>query len=275
MKNILGNVREKYHYSFVVLRELVKTDFKLRYQGSLLGIAWSVVKPLMLFAVMYTVFVRFLKFTDGTPTFPVVLLLGNCLWAFFSEATSVGLRSIVDRGDLLRKIHFPTYIVVVSATIGALISLLINFVVVFIFCLFSPVTFTWRVILVPFYVIELVMLAVGVSLILAAMYVHFRDIAHIWEVLLQVLFYATPIIYPLSMVDRYSHTITKLMLMSPIAQVFQDIRHNFISPQYVPTVWTEIGNKGIAVIPLLLSVAIFVLGIYIFKKNSQKFAEVL
>lgn len=273
--NTIKRLREKYHYAFVVLRELVKTDFKLRYQGSLLGIAWSVVKPLMLFAVMYTVFVRFLKFTDGTPTFPVVLLLGNCLWSFFAEATNVGLRSIVDRGDLLRKIHFPNYIVVVSATIGALISLLINFVVVFIFCLFSPVTFTWQVLLTPLFVIELVMLAVGVSLILAALYVHFRDIAHIWEVVLQVLFYATPIIYPLAMVDRYSHTITQIMLLSPIAQVFQDIRHTFISPQYVPTVWTEIGNKGIAAIPVILSVAIFVFGIYIFNKNSQKFAEVL
>src|SRR5574344_1549600 len=91
-------------YSQNLLKELVKTDFKLRYQGSILGILWSVLKPLALFAVMYVVFVRFLKFSDGTPTFPIALLLGISLWSFFSEATSVGMRSIVDRGDILRKI---------------------------------------------------------------------------------------------------------------------------------------------------------------------------
>lgn len=268
-------VLSRYHYSLVVLRELVRTDFKLRYQGSVLGIVWSVMKPLMLFAVQYVVFVRFLKFTDGTPTFPVVLLLGNSLWSFFAEATGTGLRSVVDRGDLLRKIHFPNYIVVISATVGALISLSINFVVVFIFCLFSSVQFTWRVILVPIFVLELLMLAMGVSLILATLYVYFRDVAHIWDVILQVLFYATPIIYPISLVNRYSHTITQVMLLSPIAQVFQDIRHNFISPQNVPTVWTEISNIGIASIPLFFACAFFVFGIVIFKAHSEKFAEVL
>ena len=103
-------------YSINLLKELVKTDFKLRYQGSILGILWSVLKPLALFIVMYTVFVRFLKFTDGTPTFPIVLLLGISLWSFFSEATSVGMRAIVDRGDILRKINFTKVIIVLSTT---------------------------------------------------------------------------------------------------------------------------------------------------------------
>ena len=89
----------------VVFKELVKTDFQLRYQGSFLGMVWSVLKPLMLFAVMYVVFVKFLKFSDGTPTFPISLLCGTCLWSFFSESTSMGMQSIVGRGDLLRKVH--------------------------------------------------------------------------------------------------------------------------------------------------------------------------
>ena len=91
----------------VLLYELVKTDFKLRYQGSFLGILWSVLKPLLLFAVMYVVFVRFLKFTDGTATYPIILLLGISLWGFFTEATNIGMNSIVARGDLMRKINFP------------------------------------------------------------------------------------------------------------------------------------------------------------------------
>ena len=120
MNTMLIKLKERYRYSFIVLKEMVRTDFKLRYQGSFLGIAWSVLKPLMLFCVMYVVFVKFLKFTDGTPTFPLVLLLGISLWNFFAEATNMGLTAIVGRGDILRKIHFPNYIIVVSATVGAL-----------------------------------------------------------------------------------------------------------------------------------------------------------
>lgn len=108
MNTMLIKLKERYRYSFIVLKEMVRTDFKLRYQGSFLGIAWSVLKPLMLFCVMYVVFVKFLKFTDGTPTFPLVLLLGISLWNFFAEATNMGLTAIVGRGDILRKIHFPT-----------------------------------------------------------------------------------------------------------------------------------------------------------------------
>ena len=171
MKTVAKRIQDRYRYALVVLRGLVKTDFKLRYQGSFLGVAWAVLKPLMLFAVMYVVFARFLRMSDGTPTYPVVLLLGICSWNFVGEATSIGLRSIVDRGDLLRKIHFPNYIVVVSATIGSMISLAINYVVVLIFALFSRVHFTWRVILVPFSVLQLWILALGVSIIFSNMYV--------------------------------------------------------------------------------------------------------
>lgn len=122
----------------VVFKELVKTDFHLRYQGSFLGMVWSVLKPLMLFAVMYVVFVKFLKFSDGTPTFPISLLCGTCLWSFFSESTSMGMQSIVGRGDLLRKVHFPNYIIVASTTMGSMISLGINLCVVLLFGFFAP-----------------------------------------------------------------------------------------------------------------------------------------
>ena len=102
VNTFVKRIQERYHYSLVVLKELVKTDFKLRYQGSFLGVAWSVLRPLMLFCVMYVVFAKFLRMSDGTPTYPVVLLLGISTWQFFGEATATGLRAVVDRGDLLR-----------------------------------------------------------------------------------------------------------------------------------------------------------------------------
>ena len=275
MKQHAITIIDRYRYSWVVLKELVKTDFKLRYEGSFLGIAWSVVQPLMLFAVMYTVFVRFLKFTDGTPTFPIVLLLGITLWNFYAEATSMGMTSIVSRGDLLRKIHFPNSIVVISATVGSLISLGINLVVVLIFSVFTGVHFTWRVLLVPLGIIQLYALALGTALLLSSLFVYFRDVAHIWDVVLQAMFYAIPVIYPIQMVTAISPTFAKLLLLNPVAQVIQDIRHNLIAPDTTPTVWSFVNSLWIKSIPVLLTVVLLAVGIQVFRKLSSQFAEIM
>ena len=260
-------------YSKNLLKELVKTDFKLRYQGSVLGILWSVLKPLALFVVMYTVFVRFLKFTDGTPTFPIVLLLGISLWSFFNEATGTGLRAIVDRGDILRKINFPKAIIVLSTTIGSLIGLGINLLVVLVFAIFSGVKFTWWVLLVPLGVLQLYVIAMGLSFILATLYVKFRDIGHIWDVILQALFYATPIIYPISMVTANHPEIAKILMLSPMAQSIQDIRHNLIAPETTITTWSMVDTWYIAIIPVVLTITILVVGVLYFNKSSKSFAE--
>ena len=261
-------------YSKNLLKELVKTDFKLRYQGSMLGIIWSVLKPLALFFVMYMVFVWFLKFTDGTQTYPIVLLLGISLWGFFNEATSVGMRAIVDRGDLLRKINFPKAIIVLSTTTGSLISLAINMVVVIIFALFTGVQFTWWVLLVPLGILQLYAVAVGLSFILAALYVKFRDIGHIWDVVMQAMFYATPIIYPITMVVNGGHeTIAKIMMLSPVAQSIQDVRHNLVAPDTTITTWSMVGNWWLAILPVILTILLLILGIMYFNKNSKNFAE--
>ena len=277
MKDVIKRLQERYHYALVVFKELVKTNFKLRYQGSYLGVLWSVLQPLMLFAVMYVVFVKFLKFTDGTPTFPISLLCGTCLWQFFTESTSMGMRSIVDRGDLLRKIHFPNYIIVAATTMGSMISLAINLGVVILFGFFAHAHYTWRVITVIPSILQLYAISLGVALLLGSLYVDFRDIGHIWDVILQALFYATPIIYPLSMVQKnpeFSWAADFMMLM-PTTQTIMDIRHNLLSPEYVPTIWTVVDNKILCLIPYVLSVLVLWLGVHVFRKYSAKFAEVL
>lgn len=277
MKDVIKRLQERYHYALVVFKELVKTNFKLRYQGSYLGVLWSVLQPLMLFTVMYVVFVKFLKFTDGTPTFPISLLCGTCLWQFFTESTSMGMRSIVDRGDLLRKIHFPNYIIVAATTMGSMISLAINLGVVILFGFFAHAHYTWRVITVIPSILQLYAISLGVALLLGSLYVYFRDIGHIWDVILQALFYATPIIYPLSMVQKnpeFSWAADFMMLM-PTTQTIMDIRHNLLSPEYVPTIWTVVDNKILCLIPYVLSVLVLCLGVHVFRKYSAKFAEVL
>lgn len=276
-------LKTRYRESWVILRELVKTDFLLRYQGSFLGIAWSVLKPLMLFCVMYVVFVKFLRFSDGTETFPLVLLLGISLWNFFTEATTLGLCSMTTRGDLLRKINFPKYIIVISATINALICLAINLGVVVVACILSGVQFTANVLWLPLNLLQLYALALAVALLLSTLNVYFRDAQHIWEVFLQGLFYATPIIYPLSMVgDKLASVapgvgllVEKLMLLNPAAQVIQDIRHNLIAPLTTDTIWTLSDNLFFQLIPVVLTFVLLGLGIHVFKKYSPKFAEVM
>ncbi len=260
----------------VLLYELVKTDFKLRYQGSFLGILWSVLKPLLLFAVMYTVFVRFLKFTDGTPQYPMVLLLGIALWGFFTEATNVGMKSVVDRGDILRKINFPKYIIILSAMMSSLISLSINLVVVIVIASLTGVQFTALALLTPLSILQLFLLAFGLALFLSTLYVKFRDISHIWEVVLQILFYSMPIFYPLTLVASYKIfgiEAQQLMMLNPIAQTIQDARHNLISPNTVPTTWSVQDNIWAMFIPIVLTIFIITVGAIYFARNSKKFAE--
>lgn len=256
----------------ILLRELVITDFKLRYQGSVLGYVWSLLKPLMLFAILYVVFINFMRFGQGQDHFAVQLLLGIVLWSFFTEATGQGMQAIVQRGDLIRKINFPKYIVVISGTISALINLLLNLVVVLIFIVLNGVDIRWSILFLPLNILELYVFALAIAFALAALYIKFRDIGHIWEVLIQGLFYATPIIYPLSMITQYSESAVKILLLSPITQIIQDARYNAISHS-VPTTWSYIDNQFIACTPLVIVAVAVVFATYYFKKNQKYFAE--
>ena len=255
----------------VLLKELVKTDFKLRYQGSVLGYLWAVIKPLLMFAILYVVFAKVLRFGDEVPHYPVYLLTGTVLWNFFTECTFQGIHAIEQRGELIRKISFPKYIVVVSATSTALINLAINLCVVVIFALANGVGLSWTWLLVPLSIVELYALALGVSLSLGAINVKFRDIGSIWEVLMQAMFYAVPILYPISMVTSTSVLAAKIILVNPIAQIIQDVRNNLITGETVTT-WELVGPTW-GVVSVLIVVVVLVLSILYFRKKSKYFAE--
>ena len=278
MRETLQKIADRYRYSWILLRELVKTDFKLRYQGSMLGMVWSVLKPLMLFAVMYVVFVRFLRFGAGIPHFAVSLLLAQTLWSFFQESTSQGMRAIVDRGDLLRKINFPRYIVVISSTVSAFINLLISLVVVLIFMIINGVEFRLTILLFPLIVIELYIFALAVAFLLSTLYVKFRDIGHIWDVVMQIWFYVTPIIYPLSQIismSGFGLAVAKLMLIvNPMAQIIQDARYVLVTTQ-TETIWNTVsaGTPLLKIIPIVLTLVLFAIGVVVFRKHSRTFAE--
>ncbi len=256
----------------ILLKELVKTDFKLRYQGSVLGYLWAVLRPLLMFAILYVVFAKILRFGGEIPHYPVYLLTGTVLWSFFTECTGQGIQAMIQRGDLIRKISFPKWIIVVSATATALINLGINLCVVIIFAMLNGVMPSWSWLLVPFSVVELYALALGISFLLGAINVKFRDIASIWDVLVQAMFYAVPIIYPISMVAETSVFAAKILLLNPISQVIQDVRHNLITSEAI-TAWDYLGHWWIVIIPILLVVVLLVLAGLYFRKKSKYFAE--
>lgn len=258
----------------ILLGELVKTDFKLRYQGSVLGYLWAVLRPLLTFAILYIVFAKLLRMGNDIPHYPVYLLTGTVLWSFFTECTGQGIQAIVQRGDLLRKISFPKYIVVVSATATALINLAINLCVVVIFALINGVSPSWSWFVVPFLVLELYTLSLGISFLLGAINVKYRDVTSIWDVLIQALFYAIPIIYPLSMVlesSSFGLTAARIIMLNPIAQVIQDVRYNLITTETI-TAW-EILPGPLQMVPILLVFLVLALAALFFRKRSKRFAE--
>lgn len=256
----------------ILLRELTKTDFKLRYQGSVLGYLWALLRPLLMFAILYVVFAKLLRLGSDIPHYPVYLLTGTVLWSFFTECTGQGIQAIVQRGDLLRKISFPKYIVVVSTTFTALINLSINLIVVIIFALINGVTPSMSWLLVPFSILELYALALGISFLLGALNVKYRDMVSIWDVLIQALFYAVPIIYPITMVASSSTLAAKIILLNPIAQAIQDVRHNLITVEAITT-WNYLESPVMKVLPIILVIILLVIAALYFRRKSKFFAE--
>lgn len=255
----------------ILLRELVITDFKLRYQGSALGYAWSVLKPLFLFAILYVVFDKFLKLGRDIEHFPVYLLLGIVLWTFFAEATNLGLQSIVSRGDLIRKINFPKYIIVISGTISSLINLAFNLAVVLLFVLVNGVDISWSSLLIIPLIIELYLFALAIAFFLAALNVKLRDVGYLWEVFMQAAFYATPVLYPLQMVVSQSAEAAKFLMLNPVAQIIQDARYVLVTSDTI-TIW-KLFSDWKAFIPFIIVVVMLIVASVYFKKHSKTFAE--
>lgn len=256
----------------ILLRELVVTEFKLRYQDSILGFLWSLLKPLLMFAILYFVFGQLLRIGSDIEHYAVYLLFGVVLWNFFVEATGQGLSAIVARGDLIRKINFPKYIIVVSGTISALINLGINLVVIGVFMAVNGVELLSTAPLVIIPIAMLYVLSLAIAFFLSAANVKYRDVGHIWDIFVQAAFYATPILYPVSMVLERSSFIGHVLMLSPVAQTIQDARYFLITHQTV-TSFQLFDRWYIELIPYALTAVVAVIASIYFKKSSKYFAE--
>jgi len=207
------------------------------------------------------------------PHYPVYLLLGIVLWNYFLEVTNLGISSIVSKGDLIRKLNFPKYVIVLAGSFSAFINLLINFVVIAIFMAIGGVELHWSSFLIIPLLAELFLLSLGVAFFLSALFVKLRDLNYIWEIFLQAAFYATPILYPLSLVVEKSDFAAKLLLLSPVAQIIQDARSVLVTTQ-TTTFESVFGSGGwYRLVPISLTFIIVIVAAWYFRRQSPKFAE--
>lgn len=266
----MKELTQRYRYSAILLKQLVKTDFKLRYQGSVLGYLWSLLKPLFMFGILYIVFVEIVGVDYGVKNSGGYLLLGIVLWSFFAELTAGSVNSIVSKGDLLRKINFPKYVIVLAVAFSALINLFLNFLVVIVFMLIGGFEFGINLLWTPILLLELFVFALAVSLFLSAIYVKLRDIGYIWDVAMQALFYLTPILFPITFAPLWAQ---KILMLNPIAQIIQDLRYVLISPNASLIGDVFNGNEWVRLIPVTIVLVVFVASIGYFKRKSRTFAE--
>jgi ABC-2 type transport system permease protein len=228
-------------------------------------------RPLMLFGVLYVVFTQFITVSDH-PLFPASLLLGIVLFTFFADATGGAVTSVVDRENLVRKIHFPRMAIPLSVVLLATINFALNMIVVLIFGLAVGIHVQWTWLEMPFLLGGLAMFATGCAMLLSALYVRFRDLQPIWEVLLQVVFYGSLIIVPFeAIVDKYP-TLSKALLINPVAAVVQQARYAFVDNE-IPAAASAMGGVVTLMGPILITVVTFVLGLWVFNREAPRVAE--
>ncbi len=249
------------------------TEFKLRFYGSILGYFWQLFRPLLLFATLYVVFSQIVKVGDIVAYYPAVLLMNIVLYTFFGEGSSA-VTSVVDREQLVRKIQVPRLAIPLAVTLTASFNAVLNFGVVLIFAIGSGITPHWGWFEAPFLLIILAFYAAGFAMLVSALYVRYRDVKPIWEVFIQLLFYATPIIYVLDGVSGFSESVKHAMAMNPLATILIQMRHAVIDPS-APSAADAVGGAIWLLVPISIGVFVVWLGYWVFNREAPRIAEEL
>jgi len=253
---------DKFRHSLNLIYELSRLDFKLKYYGSVLGLFWSVLKPFMMLAILYVVFFYFLRV--DIPNYHVYLLLGIVFWNFFADATKDSTASVTAKAGLLQKTNLSPLAVVISAIMHSFWSFLINLAIFFVFFFAWGHTLTWSMLALPLLVILAVFLVVGIALLIVPLYMRFRDFGHLWDIFLQMLFWATPIVYQYTAVpEEY----VRWYLLNPVARLIVDAR-NAVIYDFFP-------HAEQILITVLVILATVVAGWFVFKRYGHEFVEQL
>jgi ABC-2 type transport system permease protein len=246
---------------------LAFTEFRLRFYGSALGIAWSLFRPFLFFGVIYIVFSEVADFDAKIPNYPVVVLFGMVLFNYFAETTGGCMVSLQNRENLLRKIRFPRMVIPLSVAVTALLNLGMTLIPVFVFALASGVTPRWSWLAFPPLLLALIVLSVGTGMLLAALYPRFRDIAPIWDVTSQIAFYLSPVLYAVTLVPSQHRDI---YLLNPLASLFTQVQHSVVDTDLIAP-GDEIG--WLLLVPSAMIVGVFILGVWVFNREAPKVAE--
>jgi ABC-2 type transport system permease protein len=252
-------------------RELAITQFKLKYTGSVLGYLWSLLKPMMVFAIMYAIFDRLLKAGSTSHRFTMQLLVGIVVWTFFAETTGIAVNAIVVNGNLINKASFPRAILVIASSLSALMTFAINLALIVVIAgATHNLSLGWHSLVAVPLLVELYALVIGIALGLSALFVFYRDLGHIWEILVQLLFYGSAVVFPLS--RSILHGAVTLVALNPVAQIIEDVRHALVTQDpRVPWTATILGTAF--AVPMLLVTVVLVAGVAIFRVLSPQFSE--
>lgn len=259
-------LRDRLAYQLRVLRVIAGVQFKLKYVDSALGYVWSLAKPLAYFGVLWVVFGRF--FDTGVGRFPLYLLIGIVMFTFVTDAVGMALPSIVERGPLLRRIAFPPLVIPLSATVTALMTFAVNLVAVAVFVAATRIVPDPSWLLLVLLLLELYVFVVGLSLVISTLFVRFHDVGPIWELATQLLLFATPIMYPITILPEWAE---QLEMMNPFVQVLQDVRYIVLGPH--PALGTLPTSVAEHVVPIAITLATFVLGVVLHRSEAPRFAE--
>lgn len=265
----LGGGRRRF---FDLLWLMSVTEFKRVYFGTILGYLWSLVRPLMLFGVLLFVFTHVFRVgSDQVEHYPVMLLIGIVLFTFFQESTNNAVTSVVTQEGVVRKTQFPRLVIPLSTVLTGAFNLGLNFLVVMVFVFAFGVDPTWTWLLLPIAFFLFFTLTAAVSSALSALYVRFRDVAIIWMVVAQVLFYGTPILYPVTAFE--DPTTEHLLMINPLAVIFEQVRVWVLAESQAPTA-AEAAGGALHLLPaLLIFLGLCAFAVWIFKREAPRIAE--
>ena len=268
----LGGGRRRF---FDLLWLMSVTEFRRTYFGTVFGYVWSLIRPLMLFGVLLFVFTQVFRIGSQLDNYPVLLLLGIVQFTFFSEATTNAVTSVATQEGVVRKTQFPRLVIPLATVITAAFNFCLNLIVVFAFILAWGVDPTWTWLLFPWAMAILFVFTAAVSMLLSALYVRFRDVAIIWTVAAQMLFYATPILYPLGPSGIKNPSIEKLLMINPLGALFEQVRVWVLAEpiSVAPTAASAAGGRANLLPALAIYVAVCVLGTWVFSREAPRIAE--
>jgi ABC-2 type transport system permease protein len=255
--------------SLDLLLLIAVNEFRRSYLGTALGYLWSLARPLLLFAVLLTVFTQAFDLGDRVQQYPLLLLLNIVLFGFFQESTTQAVSSIVNQEAIVRKTQFPRLVIPLAVVLTSVFNLGMNLVVVFAFILVSGVGPMWTWLLLPVLLLALFAFTTAVAAILAALFPRFRDTAIIWSVAATALFYATPVLYP---IDIVPDPLQEILALNPLAPLFELARKWIIDPD---APWPVAFDSLAWLVPVAIFGAVCLFAAWIFKREAPRIAEEL